>query len=160
MKKFLMSVGLCLMVQLNAVASSDVQTATNYPPVNDPDAVKFVEVVEAANLRKLFQGSGPFTFFIPSNASLDRFGADKIQELEKPANKDTFTKLVLYHVVPGLYPSKNLKTKELPTLNGKKINVVVDNDQITVNNIKVIKKDIQSANGVVYIIDGVLTPPQ
>ena len=44
------------------------------------------------------------------------------------------------------------------TVNGESVTIVVD-DGVTVNGVNVIQADIETSNGVVHVIDGVLLPP-
>lgn len=126
---------------------------------DDPDIGTFVKIAKAAELLNLFEGTGPFTAFIPSNDAFKHAGDKQMDEWLKPENRDNLTVLILYHVVPGRYTEKNLKTKELGALNGKKLNITVsDNGNISVNDAKVVKKNISGPNGEIYVIDKVLTP--
>lgn len=126
---------------------------------DDPDIGTFVKIAKSAGLLNLFEGTGPFTAFIPSNDAFKHVGDKQIEEWMKPANRDQLTVLILYHIIPGRYTDKNLKTRELGSLNGKKLNITVsDNGNISVNDAKVVKKNITGPNGEIYVIDKVLTP--
>jgi uncharacterized surface protein with fasciclin (FAS1) repeats len=127
-------------------------------PIDDPDLKTFVEAGKAAGLQDIFQGTGPFTFFIPSNAAFEKFGRYKLQELMKPQNNDRLVTLLIYHVVPGKYLAQTLKTMELPTISGRSLNISVENGEIRVNGAKVIRSDMVGPNGVVHEIDAVLVP--
>lgn len=126
---------------------------------DDPDIGTFVKLAKAAGLLNLFEGTGPFTAFMPSNEAFKHAGDKQVEEWMKPENRDNLSVLILYHIVPGRYNEKNLKTKELGSLAGKKLSVTVsDNGNISVNGARVVKKNISGPNGEIYIIDKVLTP--
>ena len=106
----------------------------------------------------IFVGTGPFTGFAPSNEAFQKFGKEKLHQLLNPDNRDQLTSLIIYHVVPGKYLSKDLKSMDLKTINGKSLAITVQNGEIKVNNAKVIRKDLVGPNGVIHIIDTVLVP--
>lgn len=127
-------------------------------PVSDPNIRIFMSGVDSADLSDLFIGTGPFTAFVPSNEAVEKFGKDKWDNLLKPENKDQLASILIYHIVPGKYLEKNLKSRTLKTINGKNIQVTVENGEIHINNAKVIKTDMIGSNGVIHEIDTVLIP--
>lgn len=128
-------------------------------PLNDPDLSTFAKAVKVAGINDLFVGTGSYTGFIPSNAAFEKFGKDKLEILLKPENRDQLTSLLIYHVVSGKYLAANLRTRSLKTINGKNLEINIDNiGNIKVNNAKVIKTDMVGPNGVIHEIDTVLIP--
>lgn len=134
--------------------------AENKPtrPIDEPDLQEFSKAVKEAELTDLFEGTGPFTAFVPTNAAIDKYGKSNWNELLKPQNRDKLTNIIIYHIAPGKYMAKNLKSSRLQTVNGKMLEVTVDGDEIKINNAKVVKKDLVGPNGVVHEIDTVLVP--
>lgn len=126
--------------------------------LEDPDLKIFADLIIAAELQDLFQGTGPFTAFIPSNAAFEKLGKNKLRDLKKPENKDQLVSILIYHIIPGKYLAENLKTKNFQTINGKNLNIDVNGETIRVNDAKVIKKDLVGPNGVIHEIDTVLIP--
>ena len=106
----------------------------------------------------MFRGTGPFTGFIPTNAAFEKLGVSQVEELLKPENKDQLAAILTYHMVPGKYKSDSLKSTRLQTINGKYLDIKVENHKITVNNAKVVKADLEGPNWIVYEIDTVLIP--
>ena len=64
-----------------------------------------------------------------------------------------------YHVVSGDLMAKNLRSGKVATVEGNSVDVKVENQNVSVNNSKVIKADIDAKNGVIHVIDHVLLPP-
>lgn len=124
----------------------------------DPNLSEFVKAIRAAEISDIFNGTGPFTAFVPSNAAFDKLGKAKLDELLKPENKDHLVDILIYHIVPGKYMAENLKTKSYRTVNGKPLEVKNENGQISVNNAKVTRTDLTGPNGVIHEIDTVLIP--
>jgi uncharacterized surface protein with fasciclin (FAS1) repeats len=111
-------------------------------------------------------------------ASLTKVGLlDDVDDAKKitifAPNDDAFAKLTAtpsdaqlqdilkYHVVIGVAYSTDLKPQNtFKTLQGKDVNVTVANGVVTVNGqSKVIKADFLVSNGVVHVIDSVLSVP-
>lgn len=122
------------------------------------DFSTLVQAVVAADLATTLQGQGPFTVFAPTNQAFAKLPPGTIQELLKPENKAKLQAILTYHVVPGKVLSSDLKSGSVKTVNGKEIDVVVENGQVKVNDARVIKADIQGSNGVIHVIDTVLLP--
>lgn len=129
------------------------------PIFTDPNLKTFGDALKTAELTDLFQGTGPFTSFVPTNEAFKKLGDKKLQALFKKENRDELTSLLIYHIAQGKYLAENLKTMSLKTINGKNLNIVVEqNGDITVNNAKVIKRNLIGPNGVTHVIDTVLIP--
>lgn len=131
---------------------------TGTRPIDDPEVKSFADAAHAADIKQLFEGTGPFTVFAPTNAAFDKFGQSHLKQLLKASNHDELVDLLIYHIVPGEYHLENLKTMNLKTIQGKEIRVVVENGVIKVNNATVIKGDMEGPNGVMHKIDTVLVP--
>src|SRR6185503_18925072 len=69
--------------------------------VNSKDHTTLVAAVKAAGLVDTLQSPGPFTVFAPTDAAFAKLPAGTVANLVKPENKDTLTKILTYHVVPG-----------------------------------------------------------
>src|SRR6202795_3196622 len=76
--------------------------------VNSDDHTTLVAAVKAAGLVDTLQGPGPFTVFAPTNAAFGKLPAGTVDNLLKPENKGTLTKVLTYHVVPGRMTAVNL----------------------------------------------------
>lgn len=162
-----LTLALCVVSSLQAeaqvtpdtISNADTSKASHFDslPQTHPEVSMFVEFVNKAELKDLFNGTGPFTVFAPNNEAFKKLGT-KVDDLSKPEKRDDLSDLLIYHVVPGKYMSKTLKTSELATINGKKIKIEVENGEIKVNGAKVVTTDVVGPNGVLHIIDTVLHP--
>lgn len=180
-KTIAIALGIFVMSQVNVSAQSTVTVGGEamYPrkniienAVNSKDHTTLVAAVKAANLVETLQGSGPFTVFAPTNAAFAKLPAGTVENLVKPENKTTLTKILTYHVVAGKIDSKELmkrikagngvatlKTVSGGTLyammNGDK-NIVIKDENGNVSNISIY--DVYQSNGVIHVIDAVVTP--
>ena len=76
--------------------------------VNSKDHTTLVAAVKAAGLVDTLQGPGPFTVFAPTNAAFTKLPAGTVDNLLKPENKGSLTKVLTYHVVPGRMTAASL----------------------------------------------------
>ena len=113
--------------------------------------------VVAADLVDTLSGDGPFTVFAPTNDAFAALGST-VDDLLKPENKAALTNILLYHVVPGTALSTDLTEGVLPTVQGETVEVTLD--PIAINGAGVAIPDVLATNGVVHVIDAVLTPPE
>jgi uncharacterized surface protein with fasciclin (FAS1) repeats len=142
-------------------APSTQQTAQDVVALaqDTPTLSTLVTAVSSAKLVDTLQGKGPFTVFAPTNAAFDKLGDQQVQSLLKPDNRDQLTQILTYHVVPGKLTAAKLSDgQKLETVAGETLTVKVDGDKVMVNDATVVKPDVEAANGVVHVIDGVLTP--
>ena len=56
--------------------------------------------------------------------------------------------------------SGDLSTSAVPSIEGRSINVTVDDEGVMVNSANVVQADIEASNGVIHVIDQVILPPQ
>src|SRR5262249_17841266 len=140
--------------------------------VNSKDHKTLVAAVKAAGLVDTLQGAGPFTVFAPTDAAFGKLPAGTVDSLVKPEMKDTLTKVLTYHVVPGRLTFSDLAKKikagkgkaELTTVAGEKLWVMMNGDHnITLKDTKgnianISTYDVIQSNGVIHVIDTVVMP--
>lgn len=124
----------------------------------NPDFSTLVTAVKAAGLVDTLNSKGPFTVFAPTNAAFAKLPAGTVESLLKPENKAKLTAILTYHVVAGkVLASDVVKLKSADTVNGKA--VAIDASMgVKVNDANVTATDIKASNGVIHVIDTVLTP--
>ena len=116
--------------------------------------------LEAAGLIDALKGAGPFTVFAPTDEAFAKLPAGTVETLLKPENKEKLKSILLYHVVSGNVPAKEvmkLNGRTVKTLQGSTVKVGTTHG-VTVDDARVIKTDIQASNGVIHVIDSVLIP--
>ncbi len=110
-----------------------------------------------AGLVQTLEGDGPFTVFAPLNSAFDALGQGTVDALLDPANSDALASLLTYHVVAGEFGAADLTDgQQLTTLEGGQITVGTVGG-VTVDGATVVTADVPAINGVVHLIDGVLT---
>lgn len=125
------------------------------------DLSTLVQAVTAAELVETLQGDGPFTVFAPTNEAFEALPDGTLDELLTPEGKDDLTSILTYHVVPGAAMAADLSDgQKLTTVQGEELEVAVGDDgAVTINGATVTTADVEASNGVVHVIDQVLTPP-
>src|SRR5580658_721963 len=64
--------------------------------LNSQDHTTLVAAVKAAGLVDTLESAGPFTVFAPTNEAFAKLPAGAVDELVKPENKATLTKVLTY----------------------------------------------------------------
>lgn len=122
------------------------------------------KALEAAGLAETLKGKGPFTVFAPTDEAFAQLPSGTLDNLLKPENKDKLKAILSLHVVPGEQLMANVrKMKDVTTLGGTKVEVT--HHLLTGVHIGTAKgmahvknSDIKATNGVLHVIDKVLTP--
>jgi uncharacterized surface protein with fasciclin (FAS1) repeats len=156
----------------------DVGGAPMYPTktivqnaVNSPVHKTLVAAVKAAGLVDTLNSPGPFTVFAPTDDAFAKLPAGTVDNLVKPENKATLTKILTYHVVPGTYSTRKIEheikahggTVKLKTAEGDDLTFTMDNGQIKITDNKggsamITTANVYQSNGVIQVIDSVLMP--
>ena len=139
--------------------------------VNSKDHTTLVAAVQAAGLVDTLKSPGPFTVFAPTNEAFNKLPAGTVDTLVKPENKDTLTKILTYHVVPGRMTAKDLMAKikadggktTLTTVEGEPLTASMMGNTLMLTDAKggmshVTIKDVMQSNGVIHVVDTVLMP--
>jgi uncharacterized surface protein with fasciclin (FAS1) repeats len=130
-----------------------------------------VAAIGAADLVSTLKTAGPFTVFAPTNAAFAKLPAGTVETLLKPENKATLVGILTYHVVSGNIDAaaviEAIKAGNgqavLTTVNGGKLTGSLDNGKVKLtdengNSAFVTAADLKGTNGVIHVIDGVVTP--
>ncbi|RQO69432.1 fasciclin [Pedobacter sp. KBW06] len=139
--------------------------------VNSKDHTTLVAAVKAAGLVETLKGAGPFTVFAPTNSAFDKLPKGTVENLVKPANKATLTKILTYHVVAGKMDSKAIAAAikkgngkaELTTVEGGKLWAWMKGSKLVLKDEKggmstVTIADVYQKNGVIHVVNTVLMP--
>jgi len=120
-----------------------------------------VTAVKAADLVETLKGKGPFTVFAPTDAAFGKLPEGTIPSLLE--NKAALSGILTYHVIPGRVLSSDLPIgrTEVATVQGSKLLIEKKRDgSVTINGANVVSADVLAGNGIIHVIDAVVTPPQ
>ncbi|WP_396143442.1 fasciclin domain-containing protein [Flavobacterium sp.] len=139
--------------------------------VNSKDHTTLVAAVKAAGLVETLQSKGPFTVFAPTNAAFDKLPKGTVETLLKPENLKTLQTILTYHVVAGKLNASDLMNlikkgngkATLKTVSGGTLTAWMKGKDIYLtdengNSSKVTIADVNQSNGVIHVVDSVVTP--
>jgi len=139
--------------------------------VNSKDHTTLVAAVKAAGLVDTLSGPGPFTVFAPTNAAFGKLPAGTVDNLVKPENKATLTKILTYHVVAGRLSAADLMAtakmgagkNTVKTVEGETLTVTAKSGAVWLTDAKggmskVTVPNVFQSNGVIHVVDTVLMP--
>lgn len=150
----------------------------------DPDAVTMPETTEAVDLISTAEAAGSFTtllaaieaaglrdvlsdrannytIFAPTDSAFEALGQESVNALL--ADSEALNDTLLYHVLAGVNDADAvtaLAGQTITMLNDKTAAVVLDADQLKINTSTITATDIVASNGIIHIIDAVLTPTE
>ena len=126
---------------------------------SNQDFETLVAAVTAAGLVDTLKGDGPFTVFAPTDDAFAALPEGTLESLLKPENKDQLISILTYHVVPGSVKAADVvKVSEAKTVQGGNVQVVANDQGVTIDGAKVVATDIEASNGVIHVIDKVILP--
>ena len=115
------------------------------------------KLLKRAGLVDALRAPGPYTVFAPTDAAFAKVPKRKLNALLD--NRRKLKSVLLYHVAAGSLPaSEVVKRSSVKTLNGKKVRVRVEDDNVFLNRARVTTPDVMASNGVIHVINRVLIP--
>jgi uncharacterized surface protein with fasciclin (FAS1) repeats len=153
-----------------AAPAADQKPATGASPSRSRTQSTVVEVAKSlsgtSQFNTLFKstgaaasitGPGPYTIFVPTNGAFSQLPPGTITKMTA-AQKLRFMQ---YHVIAGrMIDSEAQVAGTIQALSGDALNFSFGVDQIPLVNSAIFIEKHQASNGVVYLIDNVLLPPQ
>jgi uncharacterized surface protein with fasciclin (FAS1) repeats len=144
-----------------AGAQSDTETKTIVEvAAGNPDLSTLVKAVTAAKLVDTLSGKGPFTVFAPTNAAFDALPKGTLDTLLADPS-GALTDILKLHVIGGAVDSTAAVAAagtNVDTLGGP-VMVELRGKDLYVGGAKVTTADIKTKNGIVHVIDAVITKP-
>ena len=119
-----------------------------------------VDAVTAADLvETLSNPDANFTVFAPTNDAFAALPEGTLESLLAQEGLTDLTSILTYHVVDGEVFSSDLTDGQVvETLQGGTLTVSIEDGVVMINDAIVVTPDVDASNGVVNVIDGVLTP--
>lgn len=159
MFRSLFATALVLVSVGNLCAEEDILTTA----AQNGSFTTLTNLVVAADLDEALQSESHFTVFAPTDKAFSALPEETIQQLTDPKNKSQLADILKYHVLDSAItiadqPPKN-PLRKARTLQGQAIRFERVGSQLMVNESLVITKNIKCSNGIIHVIDKVLTPP-
>lgn len=117
------------------------------------NADSFLSAVTAASLNTVIDGASNITIFVPYNEALDKVLASG------EVTPKSLQGVLLSHVAHGAFYSTGLSQQSKVTMfSGKHVDVVLEDHSLTVGGSKVVLADVLLRNGVLHVVDKIMTP--
>ncbi|HUV71399.1 MAG TPA: fasciclin domain-containing protein [Clostridia bacterium] len=115
----------------------------------------FLLALEKSGLETELKDKNSLTVFAPNDNAYAKLPQKTLTEILKEKGK--LADITAYHIVEGKILLEDFKkTFSLKTFQGT--NLLIDPFNLRINNSKIIKPDIKAENGIIHIIDEVLSP--
>ena len=142
---------------LGVAADDTIDIPANAQATGNHDSL--VAALAHAGLIETLQGDGPFTVFAPTDAAFAAANID-LSTFDTDEENETLKDILLYHVVAGAVDAANVSDGMSATMvNGDNATFTVTNGTVMINGATVTGKDVFASNGIIHVIDKVLTPP-
>lgn len=115
-------------------------------------------IFDTKNFLNVF--SGPFTLLIPTNEAFHHIKDLSMQDLIKPDFEDKLSLITSYHVISQQILKQNFTDEdEIKTIGGMNLKLKSENGVLFINHARVLRIEPAGRNGIIYIIDQLLLPP-
>ncbi len=106
---------------------------------------------------------GPLTLLAPSDDAFNALPPMIRTRLLDPANRAILTDLLLYHAIPGLYPTERLlnarvRNYTIQAIDGSEVEITKrrKTGEIDIEGAKILRSDVMASDGIIHVIDKVL----
>jgi uncharacterized surface protein with fasciclin (FAS1) repeats len=128
------------------------------------DLGTFLSAIESAGMLEDLHGEGPFTVFAPTDDAFDAYlESSGMTQEEALAGGEMLQAVVGSHLVSMMEDSTmvmGMDGQTLTTVSGAPLEITVDGETVMVGEATVLRYDIEASNGVIHVIDTVLSPPE
>jgi len=148
---------------MDAAAKSRTSTMSGLSVVSVADRAGFHTFAEAIRGSDYFtlleSGKGPFTVFAPSDEAFEKFSSAARDDLLH-GDRNLLHLVLGYHVAAGRVSSARFAGKRIRAVMQAGGDVIIDGRTggLRVNDARVVKPDLDAANGVIHGIDSLLWP--
>jgi uncharacterized surface protein with fasciclin (FAS1) repeats len=150
-QKILISALLATMgISTSALADDLLETMSN-----DGGFKTMLLAIKTAGMESTFKGKDPITVFAPTDIAFSSMPKEKLDSLL--ADKAALKKLISFHVVPSKITKAEIDAGKVKTLEGEDVTLAITGG-VKINNIPVVGQGINSDNGVIHALTGVLIP--
>jgi|GEM_PF-18472 len=164
LSNFLRRLLLSLVIPLSFIQATQAQdqNIVQIAQANENFSILVEAVIKADLVDALSDDDGQLTVFAPTNDAFVALlnateGVNSLDDLTEEQVED----ILLYHVIGGTVLAGDLSDGLIAeTLNGEDVKFTLGGEFPKVNESNIIDTDIIASNGVIHVIDAVLTPPQ
>ncbi len=121
----------------------------------------FVKAVNATNLAQIFKTQPNITVLAPTDAAFAALPPAQLESLMLPANVSQLQALVTYHLINARLDGSKIQghaATAVATVSNSKVTLDGSGPALKANDADIIQPDVMASNGVVHVIDKVLSP--
>ena len=123
------------------------------------DAGKFatlLSALKAASFADTLRTAGPYTVFAPTDEAFKRLAPGAFDALLRDTDK--LYAVLAYHVVCGLIAARDIMPGDIKTVAGTSLVASRYGGEVFLNGVRITQADIAASNGVIHMMDAVITP--
>ena len=123
------------------------------------DISTFMSLIDAANIAKALQGQGEFTMFAPTNEAFEQLPAGQLEFLKKPENRSELIKVLQAHIIANKVTTAQLQGNQRIQVSDTdfiEVGTGAGPNDFTIGGATIIEPNVETANGVIHIVDRVL----
>jgi uncharacterized surface protein with fasciclin (FAS1) repeats len=128
------------------------------------DLGTFLAAIDSAGMMEDLHGEGPFMLFAPTDDAFETYlESSGMTQEEALAGGEMLQAIVGSHLVSMMEDSTmvmGMDGQSLTAVSGAPLEITVDGETVMVGEATVLRYDIEASNGVIHVIDTVLTPPE
>jgi uncharacterized surface protein with fasciclin (FAS1) repeats len=119
-----------------------------------------LKALDATNLTAVLKGKGPLTIFAPTDSAFAALPPGQLDTLMSASPPADLQKLLIYHIINARVDSTKIKGAKGPivTVAGAPVYIDGSGAQAKVNDADIVQSDVIVSNGVIHVIDKVLSP--
>jgi uncharacterized surface protein with fasciclin (FAS1) repeats len=143
---------------LGGCATTPSPTSVADTVARTPQLSTLNSLLADSGLAETLRGSGPYTLFAPSDDAFKALSPKTLAELS--GDKARLKAVLSYHLVAATITSADVKPGAAKSVQGASLSIAKAGTFVTVEDAVVQQADLSATNGVVHVIDRVLTPPK
>ena len=118
----------------------------------------FVKAVNDTNLTQVLKTAPNLTVFAPTDAAFAAMPAAEAQRLQ--SDRAALQKLITHHIINTRVDSSKIKGAKgpVPSVAGDQVLLDGSGDALKVDNATIVQPDVIASNGILHVVDQVLTP--
>ena len=148
----------CLSIQDEDDQTAELDNIATVVQESEVHSLMLAAVVQTELLATL-QGDSPFTVFAPTDQAFATARID-LSALDTDEGKQVLTDILLYHVYSGYVPSREVTEGMTASMANGDETTFTNSDGLMINDANIVQSDVMASNGIIHIIDKVLTPPE
>ncbi|GAB4320743.1 MAG: sodium-translocating pyrophosphatase [Phototrophicales bacterium] len=123
------------------------------------DFTILLAALEQAGLTETLNSDGSYTVFAPTDEAFNAFmEANDLEDQDALLALENLGDVLLYHVISGEVMAVDIEAGTVQTLSGETLEITVEDDVVMLNGVATVTTtDIEASNGVIHVIDTVLT---